>query len=51
MMAENEFLLILFACSAIAGLLSGWAPLSGWAALAFALALPAAGLSLTASFC
>ena len=51
MTAENVFLITLFACSAIAGLFSRWAPLSGWAALAFALALPAAGLSLTAAFC
>jgi hypothetical protein len=51
MTAENALLLTLFACGAIAGLLSRWAPLSGWAALAFPLVLPAAGMGLTASFC
>jgi hypothetical protein len=51
MTSENLFLLTLFGCSAIAGLLSRWGPLSGWAALAFPLVLPATGMGLTASFC
>jgi len=41
----------LFASGALAGLLSRWGPLSGWAALAFPLVLPAAGLGLARLFC
>ena len=51
MTTENLFLLALFACGAFAGLMSRWGPLSGWAALAFPLVLPAAGIGLTMAFC
>lgn len=41
----------LFACGALAGLLSRWGPLSGWAALALPLLLPPLGLGLTVLYC
>ena len=41
----------LFAFGALAGLLSRWGPLSGWAALGFPLVLPPLGIGLTALFC
>jgi hypothetical protein len=41
----------LFAGGALAGLLSRWGPLSGWAALALPLVLPALGIGLTRVFC
>jgi hypothetical protein len=49
--SENVFLLVLFACGALAGLLSRWGPLSGWAALAFPLVLPPLGIGLVILFC
>jgi len=51
MSAENLFVLGLFACGALAGLLARWGPLSGWAALAFPLVLPPLGIGLTVWFC
>jgi hypothetical protein len=41
----------LFAAGALAGLLTRWGPLSGWAALALPLVLPTAGIWLTHLFC
>src|SRR2546427_520536 len=41
----------MFAAGTLAGLLSRWAPLSGWAALAFPLVVPPAGLGLTVLVC
>jgi hypothetical protein len=41
----------LFACGALAGLLSRWGPLSGWAALALPLLLPPLGIGLMMLFC
>jgi len=51
--AEMEILLMLglFACGTMAGLLSRWGPLSGWAALAFSSVLPPLGIGLTRLFC
>jgi hypothetical protein len=49
--SEELFLLAMFACGALAGLLSRWGPLSGWAALALPAVLPPAGFGLTAMFC
>jgi hypothetical protein len=48
---EIVLMLGVFACGALAGLLSRWGPLSGWAALAFALLLPPLGIGLTRLFC
>jgi hypothetical protein len=48
---ETVLMLGLFACGALAGLLSRWGPLSGWVALAFPLVLPPLGVWLTALFC
>ncbi len=48
---EMVLLLGVFAGGALAGLLSRWAPLSGWAALALALVLPPLGIGLTRLFC
>ena len=48
---EILLMLGLFACGALAGLLSRWGPLYGWAALAFPLVLPALGIGLTRLFC
>jgi hypothetical protein len=48
---EIVFLLGLFACGALAGLLACWGPLSGWAALAFPLVALPAGIGLTITFC
>jgi len=50
-MQEIILLLALFACGAVAGLSSKWAPLSGWAALAFSLALVPGGIVLSQMFC
>jgi hypothetical protein len=44
-------MLALFACGALAGLLSRWGPLSGWAALAFPFVLPPLGVALAHQFC
>jgi hypothetical protein len=41
----------LFGGGALAGLLSRWGPLSGWAALAFPCVVPPLGISLAALFC
>lgn len=41
----------LFAGGALAGLLSRWAPLSGWVALALPLLLPPLGMALMVQFC
>jgi hypothetical protein len=49
--AELYLMLGLFVSGAVAGLISRWAPLSGWAALAFALVLPLLGIGLTRLFC
>jgi hypothetical protein len=49
--AEILIVLGLFAGGALAGLLSRWGPLSGWAALAFPLLLPPLGIGLTILFC
>ena len=48
---ETLLILGLFGCGALAGLLARWGPLSGWAALAFPLVLPAAGIGLARLFC
>jgi hypothetical protein len=48
---ETLLMLGLFACGALAGLLSRWGPLSGWAALAFPLVVPPVGIWLTRLFC
>ena len=50
-MTEFQFLSAMFACATLAGLSSRWAPLSGWAALAFPILLPPLGLGLTMLFC
>jgi hypothetical protein len=49
--SEALFLLALFAGGATAGVLSRWGPLSGWAALAFALLTAPVGIGLTMLFC
>ena len=51
MPSEALFLLGMFCGGAVAGVLSGRLPLSGWAALAFAVVLPPLGLGLSALFC
>jgi hypothetical protein len=51
MTAENQLLLSVFVCGALIGLLSRWAPLSGWAALAFPLLFPLIGVGLAERFC
>lgn len=51
MPAETLILLGMFAGGALAGLLSRWGPLSGWAALAFPLVLPPVAIGLTILFC
>ena len=48
---EMLFLLTLFGCGLVAGLLSRWGPLSGWAALGLSLVLPALGIAATIQFC
>ena len=50
---DSEVLLIfgLFGLGGVVGLLSRWGPLSGWAALAFPLVLPAVGIGMAAMFC
>ena len=48
---ETLLMLGLFAGGALAGLLSRWGPLSGWAALAFPLVLAPLGIGLTRLFC
>ncbi len=50
---EAELLLTLglFVFGIVAGLVSRWGPLSGWAALAFPTVLPPLGIGLTISFC
>jgi hypothetical protein len=48
---ETLLMLGLFACGALAGVLSRWGPLSGWAAMAFPLVLPPLGIGLTRLFC
>jgi hypothetical protein len=48
---ETLLMLGLFACAALAGHLSRWGRLSGWAALAFPLVLPPVGIWLTRLFC
>ena len=48
---EMLLMLGLFACGTLAGLLSRWGPLSGWAALAFPLVLAPFGIGLTRWFC
>jgi hypothetical protein len=48
---EVVLLFGLFACGTLAGLLSRWGPLSGWAALALPLVLPTLGVILAKSFC
>jgi hypothetical protein len=50
-MSDALFLLAVFCCAALAGLLSRWGPLSGWAALALPLLVPPVGLGLTVLFC
>lgn len=51
--AVDEVLLLfgLFGVGAVAGLLSRWGPLSGWAALAFPIVSPPLGLWLGTVFC
>ncbi len=53
MSVEAEVLLMfgLFACGAVAGLLSCRGPLSGWAALVFPVVLPPLGVGLAILFC
>ena len=48
---EIVFILGLFACGAVAGLLSRWGPLSGWAALIFPAVLPPLGIGMSILFC
>jgi hypothetical protein len=50
-MTESEFFSIIFAIGALAGLLSRWLPLSGWAALLFPILLPPAAFGLSILFC
>ncbi len=50
-MSEFVFLLGMFACGAVAGVLSRLGPLSGWAALAFPVMLPPLSIGLMISFC
>jgi hypothetical protein len=51
MTTESVFLLGMFGCGALAGLLARLGPPSGWAALAFPLLFPLVGVGLTARFC
>jgi hypothetical protein len=51
MTEEMVLMLALFACGALAGWLSRWGPLSGWAALVFPLVIPPMGILLTRLFC
>jgi hypothetical protein len=44
-------LLAVFSSGVLVGLLSRWGPLSGWAALAFPLLVPAVGIGLCVLFC
>jgi hypothetical protein len=44
-------LLVLLAAGTVAGLLSRWGPLSGWAALVFPLLVPPVGIGLCVLFC
>jgi hypothetical protein len=48
---EIVFILGLFACGAVAGLLSRWGPLSGWVALIFPVVLPPLGIGMSILFC
>jgi hypothetical protein len=50
-MSEAIFLLAVFCCALLAGILSRWGPLSGWAALVFPLLVPPVGFGLTLAFC
>jgi hypothetical protein len=50
-MDETLLLFGLFGFSAVAGLLSRWGPLSGWAALALPLVLPVLGIFTATQFC
>jgi hypothetical protein len=51
MTSELIYFLALFVCGGVVGLLSYWGPISGWAALAFALVIPPFGFLLMAMFC
>jgi hypothetical protein len=51
MAEEILYGLAVFAGGAVAGLLTRWAPLSGWAALAMPLLLPPVGIGLASAFC
>jgi len=48
---ELILLLGLFACGGLAGAMSCWGPLSGWAALSLPLLLPPIGIGVLALFC
>jgi hypothetical protein len=50
-MEEIALMLSLFAAGGTAGLFARFLPLSGWAALAFALIVPPAGVGLAMAFC
>jgi hypothetical protein len=50
-MSDAVLVPALFAVGALAGLLTKWAPLSGWAALAFPLVVPPLGFWLASQFC
>jgi hypothetical protein len=50
-MLETVLMLSLFAGGAVAGVMSRWAPASGWAALGLAVVLPPLGIALTRLFC
>jgi hypothetical protein len=49
--SELLFLLALFGFGLLAGLLSRWGPLSGWAALCLPLVLVPLGFFFTIQFC
>jgi hypothetical protein len=48
---QDQYLYVVFALGALAGLLSRWGPLSGWLALILPILVPPASIGLCMAFC